>query len=184
MGLFSKKVEAKPTAKKSTDERIEKQKLVHRLEMGKVKAELTRANSKAGQLETKLELKDVEIEKLTESLKFYQKLENDREAIDAEKRVIAIEHKDLIEDQKELAHRTERLTKREERLEELENDEYKKGYSDGLADGLRKAHDITREDRKYMTMIAMSTNQSKAIESSVKALEGGFNDSESTKSTK
>lgn len=37
---------------------------------------------------------------------------------------------------------------------EIAEDRYKSGYSDGLADGLRKAHEITAEDRRNGMQIA------------------------------
>ena len=175
MGLFSKEQpEEKVVKPKATD--ADKLKLVHRLALGKVKKELAEANIKVGELEGKLSIKDAEKAKVQESLDFYKGLENDRESIDSQKRVLKVVQEDLAEDKKLLEHRTERLSKREKVLEEDENAEYKKGYSDGLADGLRKAHDITREDRKMLTMIAVSTNQSGAIKESAKLLEDVYKD--------
>lgn len=155
---------------------VEKAKLVHKLEKGKLNKEITSLHAKISSRESKIDVLESRIKDVEAERNYYKNLENDRDIIEREKKVIKIEKSDLEEDRKELEHREQRMSKRVARLEAEENDEYKKGYSDGLADGLRKAHDITREDRKYMTMIAMSTNQSKAIETSVKALEGGFND--------
>lgn len=166
MGFFNKPVVA--------DKELEDAKLVARLEKGRLTKEISSKEKEVDKLQSKVELVESKLTDMTESRDYYQKLENDREAIESEKKIVRIEREDLAEDKQLYEHRSGRLTKREARLEEEENDEYKKGYSDGLADGLRKAHDITREDRKYLTMIAMSTNQSEAIKTSQKALEGGF----------
>jgi chromosome segregation ATPase len=172
MGLFSK---PKPVAaSKPKIDAVEKVKLTSRLQQGKLKTEITNLKREITKGNNKIEQLNHQLTEVTESREFYKGLDNDRVLIDSQKKALQVEQEDLEEDKKLLAHRSDRLEKRAKRLEEEENDEYKKGYSDGLADGLRKAHDITREDRKYLTMIAMSTNQSEAIKTSQKALEGGF----------
>lgn len=170
MGLFDKKV---------TQVELENVRVGHRLAEGKLKKEIATKEALVGHRDSKIELLEAKITDLETQRDYFKGLENDREKLEAEKKVIKIDREDLTEDKKLYEHRLERFKKREAELEETENGEYKKGYSDGLADGLRKAHDITREDRKYLTMIAMSTNQSEAIKTSQKALEGGFKDDSS-----
>lgn len=175
MGLFNNNQEL--------EKKVNDLKLTKRLERGKYEKELTLKDKEISKLESKVELVTQQLEDMKKSRDYFQGLKNDRDEIERNKKVLKIEKEDLEEDKKLYEHRLARLSKRESRLEVEENDEYKKGYSDGLADGLRKAHDITREDRKYLTMIAMSTNQSEAIKTSQKALEGGFkDDSSDTKS--
>lgn len=175
MGIFNNN--------KELEKKVEDLKLTKRLEKGRLDKEAASKDKEISKLESKVELVTQQLEDMQESRDYFQGLENDRDAIERQKKVLKIEKEDLEEDKKLYEHRKERFEKRATELEETENNEYKKGYSDGLADGLRKAHDITREDRKYLTMIAMSTNQSAAINTSMKALEGGFkDDSSDTKS--
>lgn len=166
-----------------TREELENTKVGHRLEKGRLKKELSTHKAKIEKLESRLEseqhVSEAKISDLEKERDYYKSLENDRDKIEAEKRVIKVEKEDLAEDRKLYNHRTERLKKRETELGEEDNAQYKNGYSDGLADGLRKAHDITREDRKFLTMIAMSTNQSKAIEVSQKAMGEAYKDDSS-----
>ena len=166
MGLFGNK---------ELEKKVSDLELTKKLTKGKHVKELSEKERKVARLTSRVELLEQKLKDSQEETYYYKSLDNDREQIIKDKKALAADKEDLDEEVKLYVRRTERLEKREKRLTEEENDEYKKGYSDGLADGLRKAHDITREDRKYMTMIAMSTNQSEAIKTSVKALEGGFN---------
>ncbi len=172
MGLFGKQ----------NTEEIEKVKLTSKLQEGKLKKEISTKDAQVSRLESKIEILKSDVEGLKEERDYFKGLEVDREVVERGKKKLALDKQDLEDELEQLTRREKRILKRSERLEAEENDEYKKGYSDGLADGLRKAHDITREDRKYMTMIAMSTNQSEAIKTSVKALEGGFSDDSNSKS--
>lgn len=54
-----------------------------------------------------------------------------------------------------LDNRTKELEKREKVIDTKEEGNYKKGYADGVSDGLRKIHEITAEDRQNLTKIAM-----------------------------
>lgn len=47
------------------------------------------------------------------------------------------------------------LAKREKRLFDTEEGKYKEGYSDGVADGVRKINEITAVDRENMAKVAM-----------------------------
>lgn len=170
MGLFN------TISKEKSDKRVDDAKLVHRLEKGRLEKEIRDKEIINDRLTSKTELLQSKIDDIEKERDYFKGLENDRDAIEREKKFNTTAKADIEDDKKELEHREERMKKRAERLETEENDEYKKGYSDGLADGLRKAHDITREDRKYLTMIAMSTNQSGAIKEAQKALGGGFKD--------
>lgn len=177
MSIFT----TRETVEKEVKEKLE---VKYRLDKGKLNKEITTKDTIISKLESKIEVLQSDIKGVKEERDYYKGLEVDRVKLLQDKKQLVIEKEDLDEEIKLYVRRNERLDKKEQRLSELENDEYKKGYADGLADGLRKAHDITREDRKYMTMIAMSTNQSKAIETSMKALESGYGNSEDSKSTK
>lgn len=65
--------------------------------------------------------------------------------------------------------RVKELEKREKVIDTKEEGNYKKGYADGVSDGLRKIHEITAEDRQNLTRIAMV---SAARGSSPEAVEG------------
>ena len=152
---------------KELKKELENIKLTKRLEKGRLEKEIS-------ELKSKSELLESQKADLDQALSYYKGLENDREKIEKDKKKLRLDKQDAEDMAEELNRKEARLKKRLDRLEAEENDEYKKGYSDGLADGLRKAHDITREDRKYLTMIAMSTNQSEAIKTSQKAISDGF----------
>lgn len=151
------------------EKKVKDLKLTKRLENGKLQKENNRLESKLGILESKLEDAD-------ETINYLKKLDHDVEKVEKEKKTLRLDRIDLEDFETELSRKEDRINKKLAIIQQEENYSYKNGYSDGLADGLRKAHDITREDRKYMTMIAMSTNQSKAIESSVKAINSGIAD--------
>lgn len=54
-----------------------------------------------------------------------------------------------------LAAKKEGLDKREAKLADEEDAKSKASYADGLADGLRKAHEITQKDRENAMKVAM-----------------------------
>jgi flagellar biosynthesis/type III secretory pathway protein FliH len=177
MGLFNNNAQL--------EKKVKDLELVKQLDKGKHDKALADRDNRVSKLESKVELLKSEKDNVEEKLNFYVSLEFDQAQIESDKKKLRTEKEDHAEDVALFEHKRTRLEKRfadfESELEKEESDQFKRGYSDGLADGLRKAHDITREDRKYMTMIAMSTNQSKAIETSVKALESGFKDDSNTK---
>lgn len=156
MGLFN-----------NNKEELTKARTAHQLEKGRLKSEIE-------SLKAKVEVLNDNIKGVREERDHYKGLDIDRIKVEQANKQLKIDREDLEDEKKYVESKLARLEKRTARLEQEENDEYKKGYSDGLADGLRKAHDITREDRKYLTMIAMSTNQGKAIEASQKAISDGF----------
>lgn len=73
--------------------------------------------------------------------------------------------------------RRDSLRKDEKRIEEAEANlanaeegNYKKGYADGVADGLRKVHEITAEDRENAMKIAMVSAASHTSTDNLKEL--------------
>lgn len=57
--------------------------------------------------------------------------------------------------EKSLDRREAGLNKREEKLVDVEETKNMAAYADGLADGLRKAHEITEKDRENALKVAM-----------------------------
>ena len=169
MGLFSKIENEKLQAElKQAQHDVRNLKAGNRMQRGKLKAELDRKDDLIAELESRLESSDAENERLLEKVDYFQSQEVDVHWIEQEKRKLKVRADDIKEHEDFLANREKKLRANRAALEEDENQEYKKGYADGLADGLRKAHEITREDRKMMTMIAMSTNQGAAINEAAK----------------
>lgn len=81
--------------------------------------------------------------------------------------------------------REAKLKDRAARLEEDEAGEYKKGYADGVADGVRKISEITQADRDGAMKVAMVAAAShstpeviKELSNGTKALTEGTTDSE------
>lgn len=60
----------------------------------------------------------------------------------------------LDEDEKLLKQREENVENKEEAKENEESAQYKHGYEDGVADGLRKGYDLTAQDRQNLSSIA------------------------------
>lgn len=89
-----------------------------------------------------------------------------------------------------LDNRVKELEKREKVIDSKEEGNYKKGYADGVSDGLRKIHEITAEDRQNLTKIAMVSaargTDPAAVEGVTSALRltQGSENTEARKSTK
>lgn len=79
--------------------------------------------------------------------KVLNQLQNDA----VEVRVNSLENE---EERKVLKQKELNLDKRTKALEKKETAEYKSGYQDGVADGLRKGYDLTASDRQNMASIA------------------------------
>ena len=99
------------------------------------------ATASAKRLETKLEVLEEERDEVRDVVK--QQLDNDDMKIVLEQRKEAL---DLREAQ---------LTDRESKIGSKEEGEYKHGYADGVADGVRKISDITQKDRDNAMKVAM-----------------------------
>lgn len=165
---------------KQDNTELENLRLTSRLEKGRLKSENTKKDSMIASLESKVDLLKTELEDVKKEKDYFVKLETDAAAIEQGKKQLSLDKEDFEYDKKLYERKNARLEKEAEALSEEKNVSYKSGYSDGLADGLRKAHDITREDRKYLTMIAMATNSSEAIKQSKLALgDGHESDTES-----
>jgi len=68
---------------------------------------------------------------------------------------LEIQSDELEANQALLDSKQKRLDSRLKDLEKEDADQYKKGYADGVADGLRKVTELTEQDRNNMTKIAM-----------------------------
>lgn len=126
---------------------------------------------KAGQSKNKTQVENLEkaVERKTkdaEKLKTFQKdLELKIEELEAHQDAVReivkkdIQNKDMaaiLEAKKDgLDTREAKLKDRAARLAEEEAGEYKKGYADGVADGVRKISEITQGDRDNAMKIAM-----------------------------
>lgn len=192
MGIFSKPKTSTTHVKTPTEEAVNKAKIAHRLEKGRLtkeiankQANITRlksmAEAKAAEHEGINQVKNAKITALEKELKYHEGIAKDEEELRKRQHTMKIAEEGFKEDKEIHDARVKRLGERQKRLGEEENDEYKKGYSDGVADGLRRAHDITREDRKMLTMIAMSTNKSEAIAETGKLLKDGTDFSDEPK---
>ena len=125
------------------------------------------------------------INKLNDIIDVYEEERDEaREVVKAQ-----IENADTeasLEAVKEAQDRREAALKdRAARLEEAEAGEYKKGYADGVADGVRKISEITQKDRDGAMKIAMVAAAShstpeviKELANGTKALTEGTTDSE------
>ncbi len=112
--------------------------------------------------ERKLTLKDNKITKLERELsKANTELEVLREDKEEARDVLKakIEAEDLtsiLAKTKQLQDkREEALNKRAEEIDSEEEANYVKGYADGIADGLRKVHEMTEKDRDNLAKVAM-----------------------------
>jgi hypothetical protein len=179
MGIFSS-VEVE-----ELENQLDNQKAGHRLEVGRLKKELGRKQGEIHELEAEIGTYESQIRAAEDKINYYEGLERDEAYIIAEKKRLSNAKDLLAEDEKLLRSREERLTNKRIELEEEENYQFKRGYSDGLADGLRKAHEITAEDRKMLATIALATNQSEAIKEAKlisKQLEAPSEDGKKSKS--
>jgi predicted RNase H-like nuclease (RuvC/YqgF family) len=118
--------------------------------------------NKINDLETKIEDQKDMIKTLNRKQKTLsvtiEELEAERDDVrDVVKLKLEIENKQaLLGSQKEsLERQIAALKDREAKLDKAESHEYKKGYSDGVADGLRKISEITQKDRDNAMKIAM-----------------------------
>jgi predicted RNase H-like nuclease (RuvC/YqgF family) len=124
-------------------------------------------------LKEKIELKDAAIEKLEAKVEV---LEGDRDNVrEVLKKEMANEDTAALLSAKEesLERREEALTEREEMLTSVEEGNYKKGYADGVADGVRKISEIGEKDRENAMKIAMMAAASHSTPEAIKELTSG-----------
>lgn len=161
------------------------------------------SKSRVESLERGLARKDKEIEKLTETHedqvdklnRTVEKLEATVETYEADRdearevvkaQMEAEDMKVMLETKKEgLDRREAKLKDREARLGEEEEGEYKRGYTDGMADGVRKISEVTAQDRENAMKVAMVAAAShstpevvKELNSNVKSLTAWGSDQE------
>ncbi len=95
------------------------------------------------------------VEKLTATIEVY---EADRdEARDVIKQKMANDDKEVVIQQfkEQLDERQAKLKTREAKIGQEEEGEYKRGYADGVSDGVRKISEITQGDRDNAMKVAM-----------------------------
>lgn len=116
--------------------------------------------------------KDESIEVLQEQIKVMEALENNR--VEQQVTKIELDARDTILDAREAQYDSfeEELKTAKTEAEKLGEERYKTGYSDGLADGLRKIHEITAEDRKQAMQIAALAASSHTPEAASLVAEG------------
>lgn len=71
-----------------------------------------------------------------------------------------------------LEEQTARLKTREEKIGNEEEGEYKRGYADGVADGVRKINEITQKDRDNAMKVAMVAAASHTPVENMKEING------------
>lgn len=69
---------------------------------------------------------------------------------------------------KGLDKRESNIAERLRAVEEEETNKYQEGYADGVADGLRKAHEITEKDRENAIKVAMVAAGSHSLADTVR----------------
>lgn len=96
-----------------------------------------------------------ELEKATVELEALREARSDMRNVRKVELELEIKQDDVSAKEKLVDAKQKRLDSRLADLEKEQGDEYKKGYSDGVADGLRKVGELTEQDRNNMTKIAM-----------------------------
>lgn len=135
------------------------------------KAQIKELNRKLKRQATEIEALEEDRDEVAEVVK--QKLENDNTVV-------------ILEAKKEALDRLDKeLKDRESKVGKKEDGEYKKGYADGVADGVRKINEITAVDRENAMKVAMvaaashsSPDVIKELNSNVKGLTAGTTDQE------
>lgn len=99
-------------------------------------------------LNRKIKKQEAELSALREARSDENKLA--KLALELEDKQIIIEQKAVL-----LESREKRVTDRENAINSKEEANYKKGYADGVADGLRRISEITAKDRDNAMKVAM-----------------------------
>ena len=131
-------------------------------------------------LSDKLDAKKAELKALTKKNKELQTevevLNNDRDDV---REVISLrmeidDKEAALSTMKELQDKREaKLKDRENRLGTEEDKQYKEGYADGVADGVRKINEITAKDRENAMKVAMVAAASHSTPEVIKELNDG-----------
>lgn len=107
-------------------------------------------------LEAEVEVYEADREEARELIKTGIENEDQKAALDARK--------------KQLDAKEATLRDRESKIDSKEETNYKKGYADGIADGLRKISEITAQDRQDAMKIAMVSAASHTPTANLKEL--------------
>ena len=118
--------------------------------------ELKKKNREIERLETEVEVYEADREEARELIKTGIKNEDQKAALDARK--------------EQLDAKESTLRSRESNIDSKEETNYKKGYADGIADGLRKISEITQGDRDNAMKIAMVSAASHTPTANLKEL--------------
>ena len=89
---------------------------------------------------------------------------------------IALEYREaeILANEKIQAQKSEKLSELSENIGTENAVDYKKGYADGISDGLRKIHEITAEDRNNLAKIAMISAGSHTTIENMKEINNEF----------
>lgn len=138
--------------------------LISRDKLDEIVQKARREGVKAGREESKRRIKQLEVEQISLDDKLEKanaELKVLRENKETTREVLRakIEAEDLasaLSKTKELQDKREKqLNERAEKIDSEEEANYVKGYADGIADGLRKVHEITEKDRDNLAKVAM-----------------------------
>jgi len=117
-------------------------------QISELKAQVSKYKVNEIKLNNKIELQDAELKVLRDNKASNIKLAKKEIDLDYRESVLAKNEDIQSEKSKELADRAKNIDSEEEA-------NYVKGYADGVADGLRKVHEITAKDRDNLSKIAM-----------------------------
>lgn len=80
---------------------------------------------------------------------------------------------ELESKEESLERRTEALNDREAKIGDKEEGQYKTGYADGVADGVRKINEITAQDRENAMKVAMVAAASHSTPEMIREINNG-----------
>ena len=119
-------------------------------------AELARERRKIERLEDQVEVFESDREEARDLIKGEIRNADQKAALDARK--------------ESLDARDASIRDREGKIDSKEESNYKKGYADGIADGLRKISEVTAKDREAAMKVAMVTAASHTPVANIKEL--------------
>lgn len=150
----------------------------------KLKAESRRLKETVQSYEIEITEKANKIEKLDIKVDMLECERDDvhsvmRQKLDQEDTALVLDQK-----KKALDARESRLNERSDVIDSEEEANYVKGYADGIADGLRKVHEITAEDRNNLSKIAMVSAASHTSAETFKEINNDLRITEGSKNKK
>lgn len=124
------------------------------------------------QQERTLAEKQHELDMLRDRVEILEKYEAEAKDLQVDRLDIESKEKLLEAKQAQFATFDKELKLAKTNGETLGEERYKTGYSDGLADGLRKIHEITAEDRKQAMQVAALAASSHTPDAASKVADG------------